>query len=120
MNQLVNLLQATIQQRSTSILLLTVEVEVVSNLLISLNPSTGMGHDDLSARLLKELAQAISPNVANIFNCCIENNIYPSTWKKANISSVWKNKGIKSEPSNYRPISVLSWVDYWRNFVQLN
>ena len=66
-----------------------------------------MGHDDLSARLLKELAQAIAPNVANIFNCCIENNIYPSAWKKANVSSVWKNKGIKSDTSNYRPISVL-------------
>ena len=28
-------------------------------------------------------------------------------WKKANVCPVWKGKGSKKDPSNYRPISVL-------------
>ena len=57
--------------------------------------------------MLKWLAEAIAPNIARIVNASITQNIVPSSWKKANVIPVWKNKGSKTGASNYRPISVL-------------
>ena len=34
--------------------------------------------------------------------------VYPSRWKISHIGPVYKNKGEKSEKSNYRPIALLS------------
>jgi hypothetical protein len=42
-----------------------------------------------------------------IMNRSLEEGMFPSEWKKANVAAVWKAKGAKSDPANYRPISVL-------------
>ena len=69
--------------------------------------STASGHDGLPAYVLKELAPAIALNLSIIFNTSISKGVFPHDWKKANIAAVWKGKGVKMEPANYRPISVL-------------
>jgi Reverse transcriptase (RNA-dependent DNA polymerase) len=40
-------------------------------------------------------------------NASIAQGFFPSGWKMANVAPVWKKKGSKTDPSNYRPISVL-------------
>merc|ERR1712055_79996 len=55
-------------------------------------------------------APYISEPLANIFNASINTGTYPDLLKIARVTPVYK-KGSKSDPSNYRPISVLSQVN---------
>ena len=43
-----------------------------------------------------------------IFNKSIELGVYPKIWKLANVVPIFKNKGCTNDPTNYRPISLLS------------
>ena len=85
----------------------TLSTATVQHLLSSVKTNTAPGHDGISGSLVKRLASSISPNITRIMNSSITECVVPSLWKKANISAVWKGKGSKTEPSNYRPISVL-------------
>ena len=55
--------------------------------------------------LLKELREEITPVIQLLFQKSLSPIIYPQTGKKANVSPVFK-KGTKSDPANYRPISL--------------
>jgi len=79
----------------------------VERMLSSLHTDTATGPDELPAFLLKDLAGEIAPNITTIINSSITHGIFPELWKKANVAAIWKNKGSKSDPSNYRPISIL-------------
>ena len=83
------------------------ETSTVRQMLSSMKTKTATGPDGLSATLLKNLAAAIAPNVTAIMNCSLDEGVFPTEWKKANVSAIWKAKGSKSDPTNYRPISVL-------------
>ena len=48
----------------------------------------------------------IAPSLTAIFSKSILTGIYPSEWKTAKVTPVFK-KSIKSDPNNYRPISVI-------------
>ena len=55
----------------------------------------------------KRFHPSIHPSIhPDIFNLSIASNVFPSDWKVAKISPVFKS-GNKSEANNYRPISVL-------------
>ena len=83
------------------------ETSTVRQMLSSMKTKTASGPDGLSATLLKNLAAAIAPNVTAIMNCSLDEGVFPTEWKKANVAAIWKAKGSKSDPTNYRPISVL-------------
>jgi len=85
----------------------TLVVPEVRRMLHSTKTNTATGHDQISGYLLKALASAIAPNVTKIFNASLAQGNFPEAWKKANVSAIWKGKGSKSDPANYRPISVL-------------
>ena len=84
-----------------------VSIGEIQRFLEHLKERTATGPDGLPAFLLKRLAEAVAPNITRIVNDSLTQNIVPSSWKKANIAPVWKNKGSKTDASNYRPISVL-------------
>ena len=65
------------------------------------------GCDGVPAFLLKSIATEITPNLTRILNSSIESSIYPSEWKRANVKAIWKSKGSKEDPKNYRPVSIL-------------
>ena len=83
------------------------EEREVLNLLNGIKIDTATGCDDIPGFLLKKIAPAIAPNIATIFNRSLASCSFPTNWKQANVSAVWKGKGSRTEPSNYRPISVL-------------
>ena len=45
--------------------------------------------------------------MAAIFTKFLEEGVVPLDWKKANVTPIFK-KGAKSEPGNYRPVSLTS------------
>ena len=65
------------------------------------------GIHDLSSKFLKLCKPHISTILANLFNRCITEGIFPSALKLARVTPVYK-KGVASIIANYRPISVIS------------
>ena len=74
-------------------------------LLMKLNPYKATGPDDLSPRLLKQLAPALSGPLTHLFQRSLDTSTMPSDWRKARVCPIFK-KGDKYQPSNYRPISL--------------
>ena len=64
--------------------------------------STGLG-----ARILKIAAPAISLPLSRLINHCIDTGTFPSAWKTAKVTPIYKGQGSKDDKNNYRPISVL-------------
>ena len=65
------------------------------------------GPDDISPTVLKLAEPYIVESLTYIYNLCISSNIFPSEFKKAKVIPLPKSKN-KSDPNNYRPISLLS------------
>ena len=71
------------------------------------NLRSSAGQDGIPGHLLKNYADSLAGSICDIFNASIQQAAFPNEWKKTNISAVWKNKGSKSDPRNYRPISII-------------
>ena len=82
-------------------------VNQVQRMLSKIKTETATGHDDLPAAVVKKLSNAMAFNMQAIMNKSLSAGEFPDQWKKANICGIWKGKGTKTDPSNYRPISVL-------------
>ena len=80
-------------------------VSGVEKLLSKLNPTKAAGPDNITPRVLQELAPFIAPILTVIFKISYESGTIPAIWKTANICPVFK-KGKKIEAINYRPISL--------------
>ncbi len=63
------------------------------------------GPDSVHPRLLREVAEEISPALACIFNSSLKSGSLPDDWKTAQVTAIYK-KGAKKEPKNYRPVSL--------------
>ena len=77
----------------------------VWKLLSGLNPSKAAGPDQLKPRVLKELAEELSPMVTLIFKASQKQQRVPKQWKEANVAPIFK-KGEKYRAANYRPVSL--------------
>ena len=77
----------------------------VEKILKNLNAHKAAGPDDISPRILKELATTIAPILTVIFNRSYETGEVPMMWRRANVVPIYK-KGAKCDPANYRPISL--------------
>ena len=49
-------------------------------------------------------------NITHLFNCCYSIGIYPAQFKNAEIILIPKPEGEKTDPNNYRPISLLNFL----------
>ena len=63
--------------------------------------------DGISNQLLKLSLPYIIDSFAYVFNLCIEKNVFPPKLKKAKVVPLPKSTD-KTNPTNYRPISLLS------------
>ena len=86
-----------------------VSERAVFELLSDLDPNKAYGPDLVPARLLREGAEMISHSLSWIFKLSLCSGILPQDWTSAHIVPVHK-KNVKSNPSNYRPISLTSIV----------
>ena len=81
----------------------------IRDVLQNLNVSKSCGPDQISPRLLREGADILDKPLSTVFNRSIESCYFPSQWKDGNVTPIHK-KDDKSQPSNYRPITLLSLV----------
>ena len=79
----------------------------VLRMLEKVKTNTAGGHDRVPGSLISRLAPALAHNMTAIMNASIVQCSFPTAWKRANVTAIWKNKGSKNDASNYRPISVL-------------
>ena len=93
-------------RRSTAYIYPPSEVETC---LKSLKTGKAAGPDTLNNRILKELSSPLSSPFCDLFNYSLSTGQFPEVWKQANITPIYK-KDDSSDPSNYRPISLLSAV----------
>ena len=77
----------------------------IEKLLSKLKPHKAAGPDNITARVLKQLSTSIAPILHIIFKKSYESGELPNDWKDANVVPIYK-KGQKSNPANYRPISL--------------
>ena len=78
-----------------------------SELLLSIPDHKRTGDDGISVKILKIAAPALLPSLTKLLNLCISNKVFPSAWKVAKVTAVFKGNGSRSDGNNYRPISVV-------------
>jgi len=86
---------------------LNITLNGIVKLLKNLNSYKAAGPDNISPRVLKELASDIGPILLLIYRKSLHTSIIPDDWRTANVTPVYK-KGPKFLPENYRPISLTS------------
>ena len=86
-----------------------IRAKCVLRKLCSLKTNKATGPDGIPARVLKECAHVLHKPLASLFTLSFKTGIVPSEWKCANVVPIYKSGG-KSDPNNYRPISLLSIV----------
>ena len=78
----------------------------IKELLAGLNVNKAHGPDEISANMLKICHESIILPLNIIFSNILNTGIFPSQWKKANVTPVHK-KNDKQSINNYRPTSLL-------------
>ena len=68
-----------------------------------------MGLEIFNTKLIKDASPFISPILAHILNSCLMKSDIPTEWKTACITPLYK-EGVKEDPNNYRPISILPFI----------
>ena len=79
--------------------------EGVKKLLLSLDPNKACGPDGISPRLLKIVAEEVTPALTLLFRNSYQTGTLPLDWKLAHITPVFK-KGEQYKAENYHPISL--------------
>ena len=79
----------------------------IEQLINRIKPNVAVGHDQLSAKLIKTATTVISDDLRKLVNLSYEINTFPDQLKIAIVKPIHK-KGTNNEPEQYRPISILS------------
>ena len=72
----------------------------------TLDPTKATGLDGISPKILTSAADVVGPYLLQIINISISNGQFPDILKMTNLKPIHKS-GPKTDPSNYRPISIL-------------
>lgn len=78
----------------------------INKIIDALNTNTSTGLDGFSTKAIKCVKHLIADKLSLSINTSLELGIFPDSLKIAKVSPIYKC-GSKTDPSNYRPISVL-------------
>ncbi len=88
---------------------IVVQKQKINNLLEKLDVRKAMGPDGVSAWTLRECREQLVEPIWYVINSSLKEGRVPKQWKRANIVPIYKG-GKKTEPQNYRPVSLTSVV----------
>lgn len=91
----------------TSFVLLNTDNSEVFTTLMNLRSASAPGWDNIPTMFLKIANKLVVPIITHLTNLCFEQGIFPPALKIAVITPIHKN-GKTDDPTNYRPISVLT------------
>jgi len=77
----------------------------IEKLLKNLNPHKAAGPNQIRPIVLKMLSKELAPILLELFKKSLQHGSLLELWKMANVAPVYK-KGSRSDPANYRPISL--------------
>ena len=72
----------------------------------NIESSKAAGVDKLSSRFLKDGANILAKSISSLCNLSILQGVFPRACKVAKLKPIFK-KGKKTDPSSYRPFSLL-------------
>ncbi len=78
----------------------------VEKMIRQLSHATAVGVDGISPRVLKSAVKPLSIIISKLINKSLDTGVFPDGLKIARVSPVFKT-GDRTDPGNYRPISVL-------------
>ena len=81
--------------------------EEVEKIIKELTTNKSQPSTDIPVKIIKEYSNQFSEFMTESINRSIDEGVFPDTLKVADITPVYKNKGSKSDKTNYRPISIL-------------
>ena len=94
---------------------IVISYQDVKDVLLHLNVTKASGPDLISPRLLREGADILALPYSIIFNRSLDQGYFPSSWKEANVSPIYK-KDDKSLPT---PTEKLSLCEYLTNMLRI-
>ena len=85
----------------------SIGLDCVRGAIEALDSSSAAGADNVHPHFLKSCAQSVSLPLVLIFQRSLSEGALPVEWRIAKVVPIFK-KGQKSEPLNYRPVSLTS------------
>ena len=82
--------------------------ECIKNEISRLRRFSAPGPDNVTNTTLIELCDEIAKPLDMLFTKSLNETKIPADWRLSNVSPIYKLKGSKSEPGNYRPVSLTS------------
>ena len=89
---------------------IVVTPKMVKKAISELDLSKAKGPDGIPVVVLKNCEPELSSILAKLFNLCLKESCFPDCWKVSYTVPAFKKDGERSNPKDYRPISLLSVV----------
>ena len=86
------------------------DIDEIRKIILSLKSNKAGGHDRIKPGLIKECSEVVTGPIAHIINLSLKSGIVPQKLKIAKVTPVFKKED-KTDPGNYRPISLLSTIN---------
>ena len=84
---------------------LTIEYDMIYDLLTKMDPSSSPGPDEVHPQVLKACARELALPLTILFQRSLATGLIPEIWKKSLVTPIYK-AGSRSTPLNYRPVSL--------------
>ena len=92
---------------NNSLFLLPITPNEIVDVFASISNSRAIGNDGLLSEILKSNATLICQQLTHIFNLSFTQGVFPKLLKRYVVVPIYKG-GCHLDPSNYRPISILT------------